>query len=241
MFKRYMRPLFVKLLTLVALLGCLFFFISSKPRSQEASIPKVTIKPQPDSPLTISGVKVDVTSHDEPLINFHTTNVSYKAVRAYAILKTQNIEESQTGEIQLNHMTTLGSMLYPTHSKADMSPADESNVVLSIDFVEFADGTTWGDDTFKSKERLAGQRAGARAAKEHLLRALKEGGPEAVLDAISSVVVPRPPNQSEQWTAGFSVGVDVIRNRIQTAHAKGGLTVIADEVRQPYDASEGRP
>jgi hypothetical protein len=37
-------------------------------------------------------------------------------------------------------------------------------IVLAVDFVEFADGTRWGDDIGKSGERLDGQRAGGNAA-----------------------------------------------------------------------------
>ena len=72
-----------------------------------------------------------------------------------------------------------------------------------MDFVEFADGTIWSPDEYKSNERLAGQRAGGHQFIEHLMKILSNDGPSAVMQSIEgSITVVPPASHSPEWLNG---------------------------------------
>lgn len=115
-------------------------------------------------------------------------------------------------------------------------------VVLSIDFVEFIDGTTWGEDKEKSVELLAGRRAGAKKAKERLSEKFEKEGVAGVAEAIEhdsgeEGLIP-PPDKSVIWQEGYANGVKSIYARVRHAKSQGGLKKIKEAVDRPFTALE---
>jgi len=150
--------------------------------------------------------------------------------------------------MELTNANSVDSLLQPgyTASKTIGEGTAYSDpirkIVVSVDFVELVDGSTWGPDEYKSSERLAGQRAGAHQAIEHLKNMLSRNGPLAVVQSIEEglrEIVP-PTGHSLEWLNGFDGGVGTIRERLRAAYSKGGADVIESELRRPFDASDRR-
>src|SRR5205085_6416571 len=110
-------------------------------------------------------------------------------------------------------------------------------IKVYVDFVEFDDGTTWGEDKSQSAELLAGQRAGARTALAYLNQGQKEGGLTALnkIGKLSSLPIAPPPNHSAQWLEGFRSGISIIQEQFQSALNIGNLNEAAAILRKPFD------
>jgi hypothetical protein len=213
-------------------------------------IPIVTVQTQLDSPLRISTTEVTSTDPLTPGFNFTITNTSNRLIRAYAIRHdtSSDLGENSGSGLMFFHLSSIESLLKPSQAIQETHPASATysqpvkTIILSIDFVEFDDGSTWGADTFKSADRLAGQRAGGHAAINKLRSILRAGGPAAVVRAMTTEEANASPQSggSKEWQDGFQAGFGIVRNRLQRAQNKGGLAAVAAELDQPFDASEGR-
>ena len=105
--------------------------------------------------------------------------------------------------------------------------------MLSVDFVEFADGTVWGPDTTRSTERLAGTRAGMSAERVRLLKVLKGSGEAAVISALESREEVSPsPGHSAEWSEGFRTGILQYRARLRRIHSDNGFSQVEFTLQQ---------
>lgn len=215
-----------------------------------AIIPKISIKKQDDSPLVISSAFVDSTDAFKPSYRYVITNISNKPIRAYAIRHdaTFGKENAKSSGSTLSHLISIDLLLAPNmfrHEAEGNSTRYTSAVTeieLSIDFVEFADGSSWGDDYFKSAENLAGQRAGGKAAIKYFGEKIKLNGIDALNGEIEkeNIILSNKLNTSKIWQHGFQTGVGIVRQRLKEANYKGSLDAIKQELEKPFDASEGR-
>lgn len=239
--------LFVSFFVLGVLATIIWFF--SGRASTQIPPPQILIEQQPDSPLRISSIYMTSPDPFEPQYGYTITNIKDKSIRAYAIKEDIRLGDGQAGTsgVDLSHLPSLKLLLQPSQSR--LISADNSSkytqpvreIILSVDFVEFSDGSTWGNDLFNSAQRLAGQRAGGKAALKRFRERLKTGGPDSLTDAIIQDDVIQSDNQvsSQDWQEGFQTGIGIVRNRLKEAKRKGGAEVIK-ELERPFDASEGR-
>lgn len=205
---------------------------------------RVSVRMQPDAPLRINSVEDESDDPQGAHVDFMVENVSGRPVRAYWI---SNDTEAQGMSITLGFGVNAHSedmILQPGKSHAsNITNPGKARITLWVNFVEFADGTTWGADTTHYAESLAGERAGARAEAERLLNLLMTSGPQAVIDSIArrdAGDVP-PPGHSTSWTTGFRMGVKARQVGIQRAYSKNNLAAVEVALRQPYDMSEHSP
>ena len=215
-----------------------------KPRQH----PRIQIKDQPDSPLGILSAQGDSATAHVPQVGLVVVNRTIQSVRAYT-LRYQTISNQSTGGgAELTSANSVNSLLQPGHTISAILGEGASytdpirKIVVSVDFVELADGTTWGPDEYKSNESLAGQRAGAHEFIEHLMKILSKDGPLAVMESIEGSIADVVPSDghSPEWLNGFDGGVSAMRERIKTAYNKAGVGVIESELRRPFDASDRR-
>ncbi|MBC7932779.1 MAG: hypothetical protein H7Z38_19630 [Rubrivivax sp.] len=244
--------LFLKLIVLSVLVSCLAFFTNKETHSRlAAAAPQaltLRIESQPQSPLQFSSTNILSSDPFSPKIEFTVTNTGAKGIRAFTVSREVVTDAGSRRAAILTNLTTQRKVLQPGQSKSDTvnepySPVPISSIILSIDFVEFVNGETWGKDAYKSGERLAGQRAGGRAAYEHFRQLLTRKGSSALLKAITSEgdeLVP-PQQNSPEWQDGFKTGVGLVRLRFNRAKKEGGLRGVELELQQPYDTSERRP
>ena len=215
---------------------------SSSPRADQG--PETSVQPQPDSPLRLSVSTRWVSDGRGYEVSTVVQNVGDRAVTAYA---TRYAPEGEPrGGCALWNIMSPGRVLRPGQSDVKstwrgFSPSDPL-LTYAVDFIEFTDGATWGADVCHSAERLAGERAGGRAAASRLLELLAEGGPEAVKRAFGDGVsdVAPPAGHSTVWEEGFRIGVKVIAGRARRAVEEFGPEEIEHTLKRPYDAAGSR-
>lgn len=205
---------------------------------------RVIVSAMPDAPLKLAIPHPESTGAEQyaPSVDVVIENTSDKDVSSYAIRYDLGFDgELRRGGVELNQSSTARSLLRPGDTRStSVGDAHYSRpierVVVSLDFVEFTDGSTWGPDTYSSKEVLAGMRAGARTLTERLLRVLRERGLTALskeLDRADDDMDIQ--DRSAKWLEGFQRGKTLIRERakremktLSNAEAQRVLTLPVD-------------
>jgi len=252
-----LRPLQICLLfsgglLLVLFLAPLFITLSSQGRQESArtiqepvQTPVVKIRQQDGSPLRISILQVDVTDALNPAIQLMVINSGDKPVQAFAIRHDDLTQTTRSSGVSISNAALPRAVLYPGQWKTETIDGTGysepvKQIILSVDFVEFEDGFTWGQDSYRSAERLAGNRAGAEAATKYLTKVIETEGEDAVVVTLEKLKIDPPSNQSPEWTEGFRGGINAVRARLQQTRKEHGLDMIYWELRKPYDASGPR-
>ena len=212
---------------------------------------QVLIYSQPDSPLRILNVnsrwnKMSGEVESNMLeLDIAIENVSGKAIRAYAIRVFEGEPNKREGSLLLGNATTEVASIQSSQIRIEemrgLGYFEMPRILkIAIDFVEFVDGSTWGQDVFESAQRLAGQREGAKLFLDHLRKIKEKSGIKAVIKAVEETSEVAPPeNHIEMWRIGFETGVNSIRSRIQEAYKTGGLAAADATLQKTYDiASE---
>lgn len=171
-----------------------------KIQNQTPLVAKVT--PQNDSPLQISIIEVDNSDITSQNIVYSIKNVGNKPIRAYTLIGSEIVSTSYL--IKLFQVDGL--------DKGEMSNIKEGQeVFLSVDYVEFADGTSWGNDSQGKSKEMASERAGRKEAIKQLKDIIKSGNRSALTNLFSQEVtnltVPvLELNQTVDWQRGFQRG-----------------------------------
>lgn len=207
------------------------FFSLAVTQQQDNKLPEVLVATQPESPLIISPLRVEAPEPYIYEILYNLTNIGKKPIRAYTIRQVMFVGGQEQEAATWVDLDLTNKMLQPNQSIPEgavfqpFSKQTPSNFTLSVDFIEFADGTTWGADLIKSAERMAGRRAGARESVKHLNKIFKEGGASAVMKALDSGALdfPPPAGHSAEWNDAFNDGKKMTKSRLKRAMNKGGL------------------
>lgn len=201
------------------------------------------IKQQPDAPLVIRSPKfysywswnlgfITILDHD-------VVNMSQKAIHSFS-------ESQHSGE-------SWGPGAIGSQPESPLKPGEslhtgisvnvKSRVTLMVDFVQFADGTTWYSGSGQKTVHPDGLRAGARAAAEHLIKVLGSAGPEAVLKALPSIHADVHDQFATRdvWGFGYYCGVTNVSVRVQHANREGGLSAIEGALRRTLDEANRNP
>jgi hypothetical protein len=227
---------------------CLWFF-SGKAAVQS---PTVTIEAQSsDNPLRIQSAQVSSvlqSPRSDAVSVTVTVNMqvqSQKPISAYTVGFKLGSSDSPLRGGQLTNILSVEQALKPGQVRSVSlhvtQPLPAENIVPFIDFVEFMDGSTWGADAFKSRERLAGQRAGSQAIIDRLKEITDAEGDAALMRSVTEdLPIPKPHDKSREWEEGFETGIEITRNRFKKAHQNGGEFQVRNELKQKYDSFQGR-
>jgi hypothetical protein len=194
---------------------------------------------QPDSPLQPENI-IDISYAGGDEIGITLKNTSNKTIRAYGfeVLSYSLLDDpSPTRSFQGSSSIESKSWI-PAHTTIDTSLGlnflDASKVKLRLDFVEFADGTTWGKDSYHYHDMVLGFRAGMLAATQKLLTL---AATHDVTSLLKSDLVDLVPTQkiSENWLSEFKHGVQEIQSKLRKANnnqqAKEILWSISQELK----------
>lgn len=212
----------------------------------DAQIPQIIVASQPDSSLSVSTSTRWATAGREMLdLYVVVKNNDAKPVRAYTTRLEHNQSEGQKEMCLIENIYFPGKVLLLDQTQGRSrfigiaKNAPPPPIQVSIDYIEFADGSTWGQDICQAAEYLAGERAGGKAAIEWLQALIKEKGLEAAMETIrtQSINIEKPYNQSAKWEEGFVRGVGIIRHRVADAFQKEGASEVEVVLSRPYDAS----
>lgn len=211
--------------------------------------PAVKVQEMPDAPLRLS-VETKWATPDQQMLEvyFKVTNVGSRPVRAYAVRVSHGVEAQQDGGCSLNDTEKAGKILQPNRSagRSTWRPVPlsdtQTSIDLTLDFVEFSDGSTWGVDSCQSAERLSGLRAGAHAAKLRFKKKLDESGIDTLLAQLyaNDPDLAPPEGHSDAWKAGFRGAINTLRERVRQANVEGGLPDVEAALQRPFDASENQ-
>jgi hypothetical protein len=205
--------------------------------------PVLKLLSQPSSPLKISRVVYRSPDIRETEASFYIENVGKKPIIAYTIRSVEDCGGAITNGYEIHNIMSPSKIILSGQSIEDAIIGSEcsqagSSMTISFDFIEFADGKNWGEDIYKSSQRLAGMRAGARDESDTILLIIKERDTLADLNALPSEVswaIPR--DHSEEWNAGYKDGRSFRRNQVEKAFSESGLHGIREKLSHPYDAS----
>jgi len=190
----------------------------------------VNVKSQPDSPLSIRTVRLIYDDPHRPAFEYTIVNISDKPIRAYTIRN----DEGLTG----SNLSMLNLPLQPGQSQQEgedstVFPEPVWQMLLSVDFVEFADGTAWGPDTTRSSQRLAGIRMGMTVERNRLLTILNDDGIAKIISDLDAQLEVNPPSgNSSEWSEGFRTGTLQYRGRLRRARTLGGPAGLESILRQ---------
>lgn len=257
--KIYKYRLLLRLLTLGVLTLCLGLLSrngsnaplastkKSPPLPIQTQAPAITAQTQTDTPLLISSPRILSWDGQDGEFAFELINVSGKPIRAYAIKQEVKAGGAQLSSLSFSNLDLTNSPpLQPTQSVTnfDTCPAvskKEQRITLSVDYVEFSDGTKWGVDSAKSADRSAGQRAVASLISKRLLKILNDGNLNDVMSAIEAGAanIEPPAGVSEEWKEGFRSGSNSIAARLKNAQKRGGLSQVEQKLRELAERFKG--
>lgn len=234
-----------KTLALGLLITCLILLYGGRNLARNAGLAgqkitdsELSVLPQPDAPLRISPQSHDTSDPRTPEIIFQLMNVGDKPVRAYSIVQVTKRGEDRSVSFLLSDGETRAIVQpgqYITDSITYNSLTDvRSHVTLSIDIVEFSDGTLWGPNARKSAELLKGRRAGVRDARGRISAAYKSDGLDAAIKAleIDSSDSGEKNSDSTEWDEGYRLGYSQATNRLRRLLDKSGKGQLEDELRR---------
>lgn len=180
----------------------------------------VEVVSQVDSPLLITILNVDNSNSSYQTVNYTVQNVSKMPIRAYTFLGYKK----QGGKFITNSFTT--KLFQPKEVKVEEFVEERANIKsdeklsLSIDYVDFSDGSSWGEDKYQTSEQIAQERAGRKAAIKHLKSVIDSQGQTALLNLLEQDIldlqVPIPDSKmSEQSQRGFRAGYKSVVSAVQ--------------------------
>jgi hypothetical protein len=213
---------------------------SAKPvnKVEPAGSAIIEVSPQPDAPLLISLSGAIANDPMKPQISYQVENIGNKPVRAYAIRRDAEAGETTNSGLTFGMAYVLDWVMQRGQwqgaiSKFEGMGQPPERITLSLDFVEFEDGTTWGADHFKSAERLAIRRYGAKQERARLLQILATGGEEALIQSLqppAAGVANTPllePAQSQR------VGIQMLRNHLLLVYKNEGASFLLEALNNP--------
>lgn len=229
--KKFLLPSLIITLINLSLVGLLIVnsFGQTVDLSRQTPI-TVEVIGQNDSPLQLSFINLDMSNPSLQIINYKLQNVSPKPIRGFVV--------SGSGKkIRRDNSLTLVGMLQPGKDSNFDLPLERKElqendkVAVSIDYVEFVDGTFWGADiTGKSKE-VKGQIEGAKFALMRLGELIRNRTPNNATELQNLLnqdprelqIAPPIQNQPKEWNRGFQDGFKSIIFALKKRNTGGGI------------------
>lgn len=191
---------------------------------------------QPDSPLLIIRPRyysfMSIGSGVGGALRVDITNRSNKPVHSY---DCRYYSPVPVGNGSYGSQPEEG--LLPGQSRDDSISAHEyAPLTLTIDFVQFEDGTTWFSNSPQSTVKPDGLRAGAKVAASYLLMVMTREGTQAVMDTLPRIHadVREPGGQATNpdfGIFGFYCGVTNIAVRLEHEYKGGGAQAVEKFLR----------
>ncbi|HJZ79471.1 MAG TPA: hypothetical protein VKD91_03975 [Pyrinomonadaceae bacterium] len=232
---------------------------------------QLRILPQTDARVQINLAQVTWATADQRGVQIYiqVENISEKPVRMY---ETRRDVDSPNGPKSCLGPGNIPGKLLRQGQKTGTSTwqgvfNSEPAPAVWVDFVEFADGTTWGADDCHAAEGLDGSRTGMRMQREQLLAMLHDKGVEALmefikanykqmydpmtygplLDAVAAGKIEKPVlpiwptvGHSRNWELAFLSGAAVTLHEVRDAYWKWGADEIEHVLTRPIVATENK-
>ncbi len=201
-----------------------FAQVDEKLKQTEQAV-TVEVLSQTDSPVLITFLNVENSALSYQSVNYTIQNLSDKPIRGLVIL-----HDGATASIFLNKLFQSGQVIYSETAIERNNIKRKNTVTLSVDYVEFMDGSSWGSDTRKLSEIIAGTWEGQKQAIGKLREIIKNNDSEALTklleQEITELIVPTPDKgKSDTWQRGFRTGYRGIISTFQRQQDKQIKTI----------------
>ena len=166
---------------------------------------------QPKSPLQITVTDIDNSHPSYQKVLIAVRNSGEKSVRAYVVLV-----ETKSGGKAL--MTSFSTRIFQ-HNQVEPEEFLEERaniksndpISLTIDYVQFTDGTSWGKNTQEKSLEISGILEGRRTAIQHLKQLLVEKDEVSIANLLNQepskiVIESSDPAKPLTWQKGFQRG-----------------------------------
>lgn len=194
-----------------------------------------------NSPLLVTVSSVDNSPLSYQLINLVIQNVSEKKIKAYVIAHSYSVAPSAAGTSSSFHQEFVpGEIVFDSIGEARANVKAGVKLLLSLDFVRFTDGTTWGPDSQQQSQYISGQIEGETRAAAQISRLLEYLNTEAVVSILSKTTSETDPpferkSESEKWWRGATSGYRGFVFKLQSAYQSDGIAGVKrklDELRK---------
>jgi hypothetical protein len=218
------------------------------PITEQPPPPAIVAPAQPGSPITISAARGGVSNLETTDLEFTITNVSQKVITAFAYYQDVEAAGDKLQTSALQYLQLTDTQLPPNQSMINYSAyqnlsSEKHQVTLQIDYVQFADGTTWGADFYKSGDAIAGERAAATLLTKRLVKILNTANAGQVMSAIEAGAgnIEAPSTRTDQWQQGFRLACNTLVRRVKEAESKGGWPGVQAELHRLGNAFKEDP
>jgi hypothetical protein len=186
--------------------------------------PKIDL--QPDSPLLISNARyywlISISSGISGVLRFEITNRSDKVIHSYDCRYNSPVSVGNG-----SYGTQLEELLTGQIHNDSISAQEYAPLTLTLDFVQFADGSAWFSSSPQSTVKPDGFRVGAKAAADYLLSVMNENKVQTVIDTLprihAEVRDPDFPNMKTEFGIfSFYCGVTNMAVRVEHEYKSGG-------------------
>ncbi|HEY0427454.1 MAG TPA: hypothetical protein VGC76_06575 [Pyrinomonadaceae bacterium] len=181
---------------------------------------KVEVMEQKNNPLRITVVTVDNSALSHQEVIFSLQNLDRKAVRAYTLLgSSKSSGKIITGFFAAKLFKAEEPVINSLPIERQNIKEDEP-VILSIDYVEFEDGSSWGTDSRGKSMEINGEIEGVKTAIRQLKDLIKNQSADSLAALLKQetqeITVDVPDiNQSEEWKKGFRMGYRTVISILQ--------------------------
>lgn len=208
-------------------------FLAQTPKDVGKEPLVVEVVEQTDSPILITTVSVDNSAESHQTINFVIQNVSDKNIKASVLLhgRQPGVNGSTTSFFQ---SFATRQMIQEAIYEERVNIREGGKMFLSVDYVEFEDGGSWGGDSQKMSEHIAGMKAGQENAVAEIKKL--SGNQKTLSDFLRQDLAQIKPldvgtAESEKWRRGFLSGHKSTLRTLQSAYEKQGSEAVAAKLK----------
>jgi hypothetical protein len=218
---------------------------SSQPREPDRLKPVLSVQEPPNTPLKLT-VTTRWATPDAQSLEIHVVaeNVSDLEIRTYMWCIDKKEGSKENDNCLLWSIDSGGKILRPRDSDGKSTwrriPLDSPlhNIEISLDFVQFTNGSFWGSDTNELAEKLRGFRAGMLAVKDKITKIQNETNGRGLINLLKqdALDIETPDGHSSAWLDGFRDGVRVLFEKLRRANEEGGLPEVDRVLKMPFGA-----
>lgn len=120
-----------------------------------------------------------------------------------------------------------GQIKQDSFAEARANIRADSKLDLSLDYVEFGDGSSWGKDSQLQSEYILGMSEGQRIALKQINDFLVQQNKDAIFKLLQQQITETNPpiinkEKSDKWQNGFINGYRTVLMKLQIAYEKQG-------------------
>jgi hypothetical protein len=201
----------------------------------------VEVISQPDCPLIIDPNGFDTSYKERLELNFAVKNISEKKVIAF-ILSHKISDNSHNGALDFLSPLNIGQTMNGRVAELNTDLTSESKISLSIEYVLFTDGTSWGKISKKNSEFIEGYMEGLKKTLSELqLLAKSDKGALVKLLEQEAFAFDRSrldKIKTQDWQGGFEMGYRWVWIELKSIYIKFGIEMLPLKLDEFHKSTE---